>query len=660
MEERCHSHVSLDHVTPCRSIVPSFACNLQRQCSPIPASSSPTYPPLSSPPVQCAMPEDATSLLSMTPPSPSCFHRAAHSSGDSCLSNDGSYSVSTSGETLLQQTVSCSSLSSAASSPFDSPAVSIRAVSSNSDTDCGPSLWQGVAASPSSFPRPESRGGVGDCRLSCGEDSGDGSGGVWSSSCHSDSGVCVTGTTTSNSSTSSNNNRETDTDADDNGGSIVLMDLPELLLSADDSTRSWFCQQQQERVNASFVPLVNSCVGNVIGHGLAIDVPDAEGELSQSSTFSEEILYKQDLTLDKATIARDLLGECDAAGKSPRDSACCTGQLSASFSTLHRSALISAATAAAAADSVADYQQSVRADNISAATTAAIPAASSQYAVVPIGSEHQASVSPLKTSSGRELESASAADTLLWSCHALPESTVTWYLDQWSRKRRKRRKRWQSDGGGGDAASGSARNELAINRPDCEHALEALQCCGHDVSLALLQQQQNQQAQVEIRDSENTGEELGEEDVFSFEAGLRLFGKNFARIRRFKLPERSVGELVRYYYRWKKKRPHRYAAILPKFVDKRKHILRRTTMESSEPSQSAMHHSTTNGHCPEPVPPPGSSSALVSSVRLVVKRATSCPSGQTVNTDCIGSNWTHATNTDEITCSSIVHPSVFS
>nr|UEK51573.1 Mier1-like protein [Parasacculina yatsui] len=551
---------SLEHVTVCRPSVPSFSCDLDCHRSSAPFSSS----------LACRPPSTSSPLGGS--------YRTVHSSGDSCLSV-----ASISSEALLtDQNVSCNStLSSFSSSPVHSTV--------SSESVC---LQGGTGQ----------REGGEECS-SC---SGDGCVGVWSSSCHSDSGLYVSAIGTSSIS---------DTDAGD-GGSMVLMDLPDLLLSADDSSNSWFQQQQQRRRESTGrVPLSGTA---------AAVVPDGDAELSQSSTFSEEILYNQDLTLDKAAIARDLLGECDTSCRtlhapvSPQLSHCQP----------YRSALISAADC--------DVQQLISADSVPCV-----------YPSVPLGSEHQACVSGLLPQSGRELETASFADTLLWDCHVLPEAAVAGFLGRYAR---------QNDG-----REGSSWNDgpLPSNPPDCEHALSTLQRCGHDVSLALQQQQcGNRQVSPAGSGSYCDGHELSEEDVFNFEAGLRLFGKNFARIRRFKLPQRSVGELVRFYYRWKKQRPQRYAAILPKFVDKRKHILRCTTVESVEPGQSVIHHSLLGEPSQEDLAPSDTpASPLVSSVRLVVKRATS-PSLRIAADDCMGSTWSHSTDSDEV--SSLIYPPVIS
>ena len=43
-----------------------------------------------------------------------------------------------------------------------------------------------------------------------------------------------------------------------------------------------------------------------------------------------------------------------------------------------------------------------------------------------------------------------------------------------------------------------------------------------------------------------------EAECYAFECGLRANGKDFNSIKRFRLPHRSVAEIVQFYYLWKK------------------------------------------------------------------------------------------------------------
>ncbi|KAL4221663.1 hypothetical protein ACF0H5_019920 [Mactra antiquata] len=74
-----------------------------------------------------------------------------------------------------------------------------------------------------------------------------------------------------------------------------------------------------------------------------------------------------------------------------------------------------------------------------------------------------------------------------------------------------------------------------------------------------------------------------EEDTKRFVKGLRVYGKNFFKIRKELLPQKETGELVEYYYFWKKtpaaaaNRPHRRH---------RRHGVKRATTRSQRPASS--------------------------------------------------------------------------
>lgn len=99
----------------------------------------------------------------------------------------------------------------------------------------------------------------------------------------------------------------------------------------------------------------------------------------------------------------------------------------------------------------------------------------------------------------------------------------------------------------------------AINRPfipmgahlrDNEQALYLLQQCGHNIEEALRRLKMN----VGIYSEEMSP--WSEEECRNFEAGVRAFGKNFYLTQQNKVRTRSVGELVQFYYLWKKSERH--------------------------------------------------------------------------------------------------------
>lgn len=85
---------------------------------------------------------------------------------------------------------------------------------------------------------------------------------------------------------------------------------------------------------------------------------------------------------------------------------------------------------------------------------------------------------------------------------------------------------------------------------DDEQALFLLQQCGHNVEEALRRLRMN------VPPSTETMSLWSEEECRNFESGVRSFGKNFHLIQQNKVRTRSVGELVQFYYLWKKSERH--------------------------------------------------------------------------------------------------------
>ncbi|KAJ8966286.1 hypothetical protein NQ314_003624 [Rhamnusium bicolor] len=91
---------------------------------------------------------------------------------------------------------------------------------------------------------------------------------------------------------------------------------------------------------------------------------------------------------------------------------------------------------------------------------------------------------------------------------------------------------------------------MGIHLRDNEQALYLLQQCGHNVEEALRRLRMN----VALY-NENMSP-WSEEECRNFEAGVRAFGKNFYLTQQNKVRTRSVGELVQFYYLWKKSERH--------------------------------------------------------------------------------------------------------
>ncbi|XP_047346501.1 mesoderm induction early response protein 1 isoform X6 [Vespa velutina] len=85
---------------------------------------------------------------------------------------------------------------------------------------------------------------------------------------------------------------------------------------------------------------------------------------------------------------------------------------------------------------------------------------------------------------------------------------------------------------------------------DDEQALYLLLQCGYNLEEALRRRRMN------VIPSTDAVSLWSEEECHNFESGLRSYGKDFHLIQRNKVRTRSVGELVQFYYLWKKTERH--------------------------------------------------------------------------------------------------------
>lgn len=88
---------------------------------------------------------------------------------------------------------------------------------------------------------------------------------------------------------------------------------------------------------------------------------------------------------------------------------------------------------------------------------------------------------------------------------------------------------------------------------DDEQMLYLLLQCGHNVEEAL---RRRRISGTSTAVATNEMSEWSEEECRNFENGLRTFGKDFHIIQQLKVKTRSVGELVQFYYLWKKTERH--------------------------------------------------------------------------------------------------------
>ncbi|XP_077502135.1 mesoderm induction early response protein 2-like [Amblyomma americanum] len=147
---------------------------------------------------------------------------------------------------------------------------------------------------------------------------------------------------------------------------------------------------------------------------------------------------------------------------------------------------------------------------------------------IEVGPQYQADI-PERLSE-HETPPYETEDELLWDPSKLSDSDVKHYLER-------------------SNAGGSTRGE--------EEALSLLQHCEHSIREALKRQRMGTATTTKTRP-------WSEEERQSFENGFRLYGKDFCKIQVRELPARSVGELVEYYYLWKKTERHDTFVRLPK------------------------------------------------------------------------------------------------
>lgn len=85
---------------------------------------------------------------------------------------------------------------------------------------------------------------------------------------------------------------------------------------------------------------------------------------------------------------------------------------------------------------------------------------------------------------------------------------------------------------------------------DDEQALYLLLQCGYNLEEALRRRRMN------VLPPTDAISLWSEEECHNFESGLRVYGKDFHLIQKNKVRTRSVGELVQFYYLWKKTERH--------------------------------------------------------------------------------------------------------
>lgn len=124
-------------------------------------------------------------------------------------------------------------------------------------------------------------------------------------------------------------------------------------------------------------------------------------------------------------------------------------------------------------------------------------------------------------------------DKMLWDPSHIPEEATEEFLERAQLPAVK----------GGSLPAGS-------HIRDDEQALYLLLQCGYNLEEALRRRRMN------VVPPTDTVSLWSEEECHNFESGLRSYGKDFHLIQKNKVRTRSVGELVQFYYLWKKTERH--------------------------------------------------------------------------------------------------------
>lgn len=197
-----------------------------------------------------------------------------------------------------------------------------------------------------------------------------------------------------------------------------------------------------------------------------------------------------------------------------------------------------------------------------------------------VGSSYQASIPELvkKPPYSDKKKPYSGEDKPLWNPYKIADDDVQNYLST-------------VQGIHFEKARGVAAIPRGAHTRDDEQALYLLLQCGHNVDKAVQKVKTSPQPN-------NTASYWTEEECKSFESGIRIYGKEFFLIHTNKVKSRSVGELVQFYYLWKKTERHDVFANRAK-LEKKKYSLHPgvTFLEDHDDSGSYKDGTFTNIQC---------------------------------------------------------------
>lgn len=197
-----------------------------------------------------------------------------------------------------------------------------------------------------------------------------------------------------------------------------------------------------------------------------------------------------------------------------------------------------------------------------------------------VGSSYQASIPELKKKPpySDKKKPYSGEDKLVWNPFKLSDKDIENYLSTVQKINFER-------------ARGVAAIPRGAHTRDDEQALYLLLQCGYNAEKAL------HKIQCTLPPN-NTASHWTEEECKSFESGIRIYGKEFFLIHTHKVKSRTVGELVQFYYLWKKTERHDVFANRVK-LEKKKYSLHPgvTFLEDHDESGSYKDGTFTNIQC---------------------------------------------------------------
>ncbi|XP_071952783.1 mesoderm induction early response protein 1-like [Antedon mediterranea] len=289
------------------------------------------------------------------------------------------------------------------------------------------------------------------------------------------------------------------------------------------------------------------------------DASPAQDDANSTDNSTDEILETNDLTLDKEQIARDLLPNDDndlvnSVGDEDAD------DLHSDFFPEHSpDELQSNFFTDRSADGLATARLLRSTTHHTTGDEEDSCSEGSEYIPqhdwkkeINIGEDFQATI-PDGLSPYDDVPAYENEDRLLWDPSKLDDDQTERYLNQIQ-----------------TSSSSNAKGLEAVpqgaHTRDDEKVLYVLLQCGYNVDEAL------RRHKIQIPPITDEMSLWSEDECRFFESGLRSYGKNFHLIKQHKVQTRSVGELVQFYYLWKKTVRHDVFANQTRISKKKYHL----------------------------------------------------------------------------------------